>query len=121
MAIEMLKWQFALQLYNNVIPISASIATNDLSGVLKASSFKETAKEYAKDTVVGSASGAVLGTAMGAISSSSTVGKGAIYGAVLGAGMGIVKNVAQKGDDVLIPSNSQITIYFDQPITLGAQ
>lgn len=107
--------------YNNIIPISATIATNDLSGVLKGATMKDSAKEYAKDTVIGAGSGAILGTAMGAIKSSSTVGKGAIYGAALGAGMGLIKNVAQKGENILIPANSQVNIYFDQPITLGAQ
>lgn len=106
--------------YNNLIPISATVATNDLSGVLKGAIAKDSAKEYAKDAVIGAGSGAVLGTAMGALSSGS-VGKGAIYGTALGAGMGLIKNVAQKGEGVLIPANSQIDIYFDQPITLGAQ
>ena len=31
------------------------------------------------------------------------------------------KNVIQKGEGIYIPANSQIEIYFDQPITLGAQ
>lgn len=106
--------------YNNIIPISAMIATNDLSGVLKGATAKDALKEYAKDTVVGAGSGAVLGTAMGALSSGS-VGKGAIYGTALGAGMGLIKAAAEKGEGILIPSNSQINLYFDQPITLGAQ
>ena len=106
--------------YGNTIPISATILTNDSTGVLKGATIKDSAKEYAKDTLVGAGSGAILGTAMGAISSGS-VGKGAIYGTALGAGAGLIKNVAEKGEGVLIPSNSQISIYFDQPITLGAQ
>lgn len=106
--------------YNNIIPISATIATDDFSGVLKGATTKDSVKEYARDSVIGAGSGAVLGTAMGALSSGS-VGKGAIYGTALGAGMGLMKNVIQKGDNILIPANSQIEIYFDQPITLGAQ
>lgn len=106
--------------YNNIIPINATIATSDLSGILKGATIKDSAKEYAKDTIIGASSGAVLGTAMGALSSGS-VGKGAIYGTALGAGMGLIKNVAEKGENILIPANSQITIYFNQPITLGAQ
>lgn len=106
--------------YNNIIPISATVATSDLTGVLKGGTMKDSALEYAKNTVIGSASGAVLGTAMGALSSGS-VGKGAIYGTALGAGMGLIKGAAKKGESILIPSNSQINIYFDQPITLGAQ
>lgn len=106
--------------YNNIIPISASVLTNDLSGVLKGGTTKDSLKDYAKNTVIGASSGAVLGTAMGALSSGS-VGKGAIYGTALGAGMGVIKGVAEKGQSVIIPSNSQINIYFDQPITLNAQ
>lgn len=106
--------------YNNIIPISATILTNDSSGVLKGATAKDSAKEYAKDTAIGAGSGAVLGTAMGALSSGS-VGKGAVYGTALGAGMGLIKGACEKGENILIPSNSQINLYFDQPITLGAQ
>lgn len=106
--------------YNNIIPISAVVATNDSTGVLKGGTAKDSAKEYAKDTVIGAGSGAVLGTAMGALSGGS-VGRGAIYGTALGAGLGVVKRAADKGESVVIPANSQLTILFDQPITLGAQ
>lgn len=106
--------------YNNIIPISAVIATSDSTGVLKAGTAKDAAKEYAKDTIIGAGAGAALGTAMGALSSGS-VGKGAIYGTALGAGIGVIKGAANKGDDIVIPANSQINLLFDQPITLGAQ
>ncbi len=106
--------------YNNVIPISAVIATNDSTGILKAGTAKDAVKEYAKDTVIGAGSGAALGTAMGALSGGS-VGRGAIYGTALGAGIGVIKGVANKGQDITIPANSQIKLLFDQPITLGAQ
>lgn len=106
--------------YNNIIPISATIATSDSTGILKGSTTKDSAMDYAKNTAIGAGSGAVLGTAMGALSSGS-VGKGAVYGTALGAGMGLIKGACEKGENILIPSNSQINIYFDQPITLGAQ
>lgn len=106
--------------YNNIIPISAVIATTDSTGVLKGGSAKDSAKEYAKDTVIGAGSGAVLGTALGAVSGGS-VGKGAIYGTAIGAGIGLVKRTADKGEDVVIPSNSEINVLFNQPITITAQ
>ncbi len=106
--------------YNNLIPISATIMTSDSTGILKGATVKDSAKDYAKNTVVGAGSGAVLGTAMGALSSGS-VGKGAVYGTALGAGLGLIKSACEKGENILIPANSQIEIYFDQPITLGAQ
>lgn len=106
--------------YNNIIPISATISTDDLTGVLKGGTTKDSAIEYAKDTAIGAGSGAVLGTAMGALSGGS-VGRGAIYGTALGAGMGVIKGISEKGESILIPANSEIKIYFDQPITMGAQ
>ena len=106
--------------YNNIIPISATIMTDDGSGILKGGTAKDSAKEYVKDTAIGAGSGAVLGTALGAMSGGS-VGRGAAYGTALGAGLGVIKSATEKGEAVLIPSNSQISIYFEQPITLGAQ
>ncbi len=106
--------------YNNIIPISAVVATNDSSGVLKGGTIKESAKEYAKDTVIGAGAGALFGTALGALSSGS-VGKGAVYGTALGAGAGVIKRAADKGESIIIPANSYIKLLFDQPITLGAQ
>jgi len=105
--------------YNNVIPISAVIATNDFTGILKGGTAKDTAKEYAKDSVIGAGAGAVLGTAMGPLSGGKA-GKGAVYGTAIGGGLGVAKAVATRGEDVKIPANSQINIMFEQPITLGA-
>ena len=106
--------------YNNIIPISAVIATTDSTGILKGGTAKYSAKEYAKDTVIGAGSGAVLGTALGAVSGGS-VGRGAVYGTAIGAGLGLIKRTADKGEDVIIPSNSEVDILFTQPITLTAQ
>lgn len=106
--------------YNNIIPISAVVATNDSTGVLKGGTMKDSAKEYARDTIIGAGSGAALGTAMGALSGGS-VGKGAVYGTAVGAGIGVIRRAADKGESVVIPVNSQLTLLFDQPITLGAQ
>ncbi len=106
--------------YGNTIPVNAIIATTDLSGMLKGGAAMDSAKEYAKDTVVGAGAGAVLGTAMGALAGGS-VGKGAIYGTALGAGAGLLKRTADKGEPVLIPANSLVNLYFIQPITFTAQ
>ncbi len=106
--------------YNNIIPISAVIATSDSTGILKGGTTADSAKEYAKNAVIGAGSGAVLGTAMGALSGGS-VGRGAIYGTAVGAGIGAIKKVSDKGQDVIIPANSEVNILFNQPITLTAQ
>ncbi len=102
-----------------VIPISASIQTDDGTGILKAGTAKDVTKDYAKDVAVGAAAGAVLGTAMGALSSGS-VGKGAIYGTAVGGGLGLGKSLIDKGDDVEIPANAQLTIVLDQPVTVSS-
>ena len=106
--------------YNNIIPISAVIATDDSTGILKGGTAKDSSKEYLKDAVVGSGAGAVLGTALGAMSGGS-VGKGAIYGTAVGGGLGLAKAVATKGEAISVPANSKINLLFDQPITLGVQ
>ncbi len=107
--------------YNNIIPITARIYTTDLSGVLEADGTNENIKDALQTTAVATASGAVAGVIIGAVSDSSTVAKGSIYGAALGLGAGIIKSAFQRGEDVIIPSNSQIEIIFEQPITLSAQ
>lgn len=107
--------------YNNIIPISAVIATTDSTGVLKGASTLDSAKEYAKSGFKGAAGGAVTGTIIGAISKNKSVGEGALYGAIAGATIGIIDGIIEKGENILIPANSQISLYFDQPITLTAQ
>lgn len=103
--------------YGQMIPLSASIQTNDGTGILKAGTAKDAAKEYAKDVGVGAAAGAALGTAMGALSSGS-VGKGAIYGTALGGGLGLGKTLMERGGNIDIPQGSQLNIVIDQPITV---
>ncbi len=102
-----------------MIPISASIQTDDGTGILKAGTAKDVTKEYVKDVGVGAAAGAALGTAMGALSSGS-VGKGAIYGTALGGGIGLGKSLLNKGDNVEIPQNAQLNIVLNQPVTVSS-
>lgn len=107
--------------YNNIIPINAVIATTDMSGVLKASSAKDSMKEYVKNVGIGLGAGAAIGSVGGAISKNKTVGEGAIYGLAIGATSGLIKTVVQEGDDIVLPVNSSINLFFNQPITLGAK
>lgn len=102
-----------------IIPITASILTNDGSGVLKAGTAMDVTKEYTKKAAIGAASGAVLGVVMGALSGGS-VGKGAIYGTAVGGGMGLVQPVFERGGNVELPQNAQFDIVLDQPITVSA-
>jgi uncharacterized membrane protein len=102
-----------------MIPLSASIQTDDGTGILKAGTVKDVTKDYAKDATVGAAAGAVLGTAMGALAGGS-VGRGAIYGTAVGGGIGLAKNVFERGGNVEIPQNAQINIVLDQPVTVSS-
>lgn len=102
-----------------MIPISAMIKTDDESGILYASAAKDTAKEYAKDIGIGAGLGAALGTAMGPLSGGS-VGRGAIYGTAIGAIGGVGSAIVRRGQDVELPSNVQIQIKIDQPITVNS-
>jgi hypothetical protein len=100
-----------------MIPITASIQTDDGSGILKAGTAKDAAKEYIKDSVIGAGLGAALGTAMGALAGGS-VGKGAIYGTAIGGGMGVLSSLMERGGNVEIPQNVQMNIVLDQPVTV---
>jgi len=102
-----------------VIPISASIETEDGSGILKAGTVKDAAWSYTKNVAIGAAAGAILGTALGALSGGG-VGKGAIYGTAIGGGLGLSKNAFEKGENIYIPSNSQVNIILDQPVTFSS-
>ena len=107
--------------YNNIIPISAVIVTSDLSGVLKGGSTMDSIKDYTKSVIKGAGSGAAIGTVVGAVSKNKSVGEGALYGVIAGATIGVIDGIIEKGENILIPANSQISLYFDQPITLSAQ
>lgn len=104
--------------YGARVPISAVVKTDDGTGLLKAGTRADVAKAYAKDIAIGSAMGALAGTIMGPISGGA-VGKGAALGTAVGAIGGLGKSVVDKGVDVVIPSNSTIDLYIDQPITVN--
>lgn len=101
------------------IPVSAMIATSDRTGILVGGTAKDSAKDYGKNLAIGAAGGAVLGTALGPLSGGK-VGKGAVYGTAVGGGLGLLNAVRQSGEEVEIPANAAIDVYFDQPITLSA-
>lgn len=104
--------------YGSRIPISAMIQTDDGTGLLKGGTKMDTAKEYAKDMAMGSAAGALTGLVASAISGGA-VGKGAAIMTGVGAGAGLAKSLYDKGQDVVIPSNANIQLMIDQPITVN--
>ncbi len=101
------------------IPISATVATTDGSGILKGGATVDSAKDYGKNAAIGAAGGAILGTVMGPLSGGE-VGKGAVYGTAVGGGLGLLNAARQSGEDVEIPANATIELYFDQPVTISA-
>lgn len=104
--------------YGTRIPISAVIKTNDGTGTLKGGTKMDSAKDYAKDIAIGTAVGALAGTIMGPLSGGA-VGRGAALGTAVGAVGGLGKSIYDKGQDVVIPSNSTIELQIDQPITVN--
>lgn len=101
------------------IAINAVFKTDDNTGILKGGTKLDSAKDYSKNTIAGAGAGAALGTAMGALSGGS-VGRGAIYGTAVGAGIGVANAARQKGENVEIPANVMLDVYFTQPITVSA-
>ncbi len=104
--------------YGSRIPISAMIRTEDGTGLLKGGTKADVAKAYAKDMGVGAGAGALTGLVASAISGGA-VGKGTAIMTGVGAGAGLLKSVYDKGVDVVIPSNANIELYIDQPITVN--
>lgn len=104
--------------YGQMIPISGQIKTTDGTDALKAATTKDTTS-YTKDAVAGAASGAVGGVVMGAISGGN-IGKSAALGTAIGSGVGVSKSMFDKGGDIIIPSNTNIAIQLDQPITVNS-
>lgn len=104
--------------YGTRIPISACIKTDDGTGILRGGTKMDTTKEYAKDIAAGSAIGALGGLVASAISGGA-IGKGTAIMTGVGAAGGLAKSVYDKGQDVVIPSNSTVQLQIDQPITVN--
>lgn len=114
----MLRFTQIVTPYGIQIPISAIVKTSDNSGMLIGGTKMDVAKDYAKDLTVGAGAGAVSGVVFGALAGGD-IGKGAALGTAVGAGGGLIKSVWDKGDDVVIPANSNIELVLTQPITVN--
>lgn len=104
--------------YGTRIPISAQIRTADGTGLLVGGTKADSAKNYVMDMGVGAGAGALTGLVASAISGGS-IGKGTAIMTGVGAGAGLAKSLYDKGCDVVIPSNSNIDLQIDQPITVN--
>lgn len=116
----MVKFTNIVTPYGQMIPISATIQTDDGTGILKGGTKIDSATDYAKDIAVGTAAGAVAGVIMGPLSGGK-VGKGAAYGTAVGAGLGLAKSLWDKGEPATIPVGTVINIVLDQQITFTPQ
>ena len=116
----MVKFTNIVTPYGQMIPISATIQTDDGTGILKGGTKMDSATDYAKDIAVGTAAGAVAGVIMGPLSGGK-VGKGAAYGTAVGAGLGLAKSLWDKGEPATIPVGTVINIVLDQQITFTPQ
>lgn len=101
-----------------IIPVAASIETNDSSGVLKAGTCKSAILGYTKKALMGAAAGALFGTIAGALSGD--VARGAITGTAIGGGFGLGSAIMEHGDDVFVPANARMNIILDQPVTFSS-
>lgn len=104
--------------YGSRVPISATIKTEDGTGLLVGGTKMDSAKGYVKDMGVGAGAGALTGLIASAISGGA-VGKGTAIMTGVGAGAGLAKSLYDKGQDVVIPSGASIQLQVDQPITVN--
>ena len=100
--------------YNNIIPISALIATSDKTGVLKGES---AVKKIAKSA---NSNKTVYDEAPKTSSIKRSISKPQPDDVLITESKD-VETVLSKGGNILIPSNSKIDLLFDQPVTLSAQ
>ncbi|MEB3287747.1 MAG: hypothetical protein VKJ04_09615 [Vampirovibrionales bacterium] len=102
------------------VPLSASIQTEDGTGVIKGSTTAGRVGGTALKTGLGAGLGAALGTAMGPLSGGG-VGRGAIYGTAIGGGAGLAKALWDKGKEAVLQSGEPISIKLDSPLSVTPQ
>ncbi len=100
------------------IPLSAKIATEDGTGLIKGGTTTNAVVETAKKTAVGAGLGAALGTGLGA-ASGGKAGKGAVYGTAIGSGVGLFSNVMSRGKEAIINAHSTLNIVLEQALTIN--
>jgi hypothetical protein len=102
------------------VPISARLATQDGSGLIRGGTTKGRVAKSALSGAVGAGIGAALGTAL-APAAGGRVGKGAVYGTAIGGGAGLLSNVVRKGNEAELPTGTELQIVLDQPLTVQGQ
>jgi hypothetical protein len=91
------------------------IVINGQTYGLSTGDYELSGKSRTANTAAKVGGGAALGAVIGAIAGG---GKGAAIGAGVGAGAGTAVQVATKGDQVHVPSETLLEFSLDQPVTL---
>jgi hypothetical protein len=91
------------------------IVVNGQTYALTTGDYALSGKSRSGDSAKKVGGGAALGAVIGAIAGG---GKGAAIGAGVGAGAGTAVQVATKGDQVHVPSETLLEFALDQPVTL---
>lgn len=91
------------------------IVVNGQTYGLSTGDYELSGKSRTANTATKVGGGAALGAVIGAIAGG---GKGAAIGAGVGAGAGTAVQVATKGDQVHVPSETLLEFSLDQPVTL---
>ena len=86
------------------------------SYVLQSSTYEQVGASRGKRSAETIGGGAVLGTLIGAIAGG---GKGAAIGGVIGAGGGTAVQVATKGQQIKIPSETKLDFKLEQPVEVS--
>jgi hypothetical protein len=91
------------------------IVINGQTYALSTGDYELSGKSRTANTATKVGGGAALGAVIGAIAGG---GKGAAIGAGVGAGAGTAVQVATKGDQVHVPSETLLEFALDQPVTI---
>lgn len=91
------------------------IVINGQTYALSTGDYELSGKSRTANTAAKVGGGAALGAVIGAIAGG---GKGAAIGAGVGAGAGTAVQVATKGDQVHVPSETLLEFALDQPVTI---
>lgn len=100
-----------------MIPIRAHVVTTDQTGILKGNTYTQDLLKGIGYAAGGTAAGTLMGTAAGSLLGS--VGTGAVVGLSMGAMGGMGYAMMRKGKDVVIPSDSRLSIIVDHPVNVG--
>ena len=93
------------------------IVINGQTYALSTGDYELSGKSRTANTATKVGGGAAVGAIIGAIAGG---GKGAAIGAGVGAGAGTAVQIATKGDQVHVPSETLLEFALDQPITIPA-